>query len=58
KFGDPSNAKLDWIAQNTVELDFETAVKILKLVDALEDNDDVQSVSGNYLISNEVAEKL
>jgi transcriptional/translational regulatory protein YebC/TACO1 len=58
KFGDPSTAKLDWIAQNTVELDLETAQKILKLVDALEDNDDVQSVAGNYVISDEIAEKL
>jgi YebC/PmpR family DNA-binding regulatory protein len=58
KFGDPSLAKLDWRAQNTVELDFETAGKILKLVDALEDNDDVQSVAGNYFISDEIAEKL
>ncbi|MFT5702692.1 MAG: YebC/PmpR family DNA-binding regulatory protein [Rickettsiales bacterium] len=58
KFGDPLTAKLDWRALNTVELDFETAQKILKLVDNLEDNDDVQSVAGNYIIPDDVAEKL
>jgi len=58
EFGDPITAKLDWTPKNTVELDFETAGKILKLVDLLEDNDDVQSVAGNYVIPDEVAEKL
>ncbi len=58
EFGDPITAKLDWTPKNTVELDFETAQKILKLVDLLEDNDDVQSVAGNYVIPDEVAEKL
>ncbi len=58
KFGDPVSAKLDWKPINTVELDFETAQKILKLVDTLEDNDDVQLVAGNYVIPDEVAEKL
>ncbi|MES2678185.1 MAG: YebC/PmpR family DNA-binding transcriptional regulator [Pseudomonadota bacterium] len=58
EFGDPITAKLDWKPKNTVELDFETAQKILKLVDLLEDNDDVQSVAGNYVIPDAVAEKL
>lgn len=39
---------------NTVELDEETARKTLKLVDALEDLDDVQSVSANFEIPDEV----
>lgn len=58
KFGDPKTAKLDWKPKNTVELDLDMAQKILKLVDWLEDSDDVQLVSGNYVISDEVAEKL
>jgi YebC/PmpR family DNA-binding regulatory protein len=58
KFGDPQTAKLDWKPQNFIELDLEIAGKILKLVDSLEDNDDVQLVAGNYVISDEVAEKL
>ena len=58
KFGDPKTAKLDWKPQNFIELDLETATKILKLVDLLEDNDDVQLVAGNYIIPDEIAEKL
>jgi YebC/PmpR family DNA-binding regulatory protein len=58
KFGDPKTARLDWRPKNTVDLDLETATKVIKLVDNLEDNDDVQLVAGNYIISDEVAEKL
>lgn len=58
KFGDPKTAKLDWKAKTTVELDLEGAEKILKLVDLLEDCDDVQLVTGNYVISDEVLQKL
>jgi transcriptional/translational regulatory protein YebC/TACO1 len=32
--------------------------KLMKLIDLLEDCDDVQSVTGNYIFSNEVLEKL
>ncbi len=41
------NASLQWIAKNTVDVSGETAEKILKLIDALEDNDDVQNVYSN-----------
>ncbi len=58
KFGDPKTARLDWKAKDLVELDLDKAQKISKLIDALEDNDDVQLVCGNYLITNEIAEKL
>jgi YebC/PmpR family DNA-binding regulatory protein len=59
KFGDPLSAKLDWKAKNTMEIaDLEQAQKLLKMIDALEDCDDVQSVTGNYIFTNEIAEKL
>jgi YebC/PmpR family DNA-binding regulatory protein len=58
KFGDPKTAKLAWKAKIVTELDFEQAQKIIKLVDNLEDNDDVQSVTGNYAIPDDVMEKL
>lgn len=41
------NASLQWIAKNTVELKDETAEKVMKLIDALEDSDDVQNVFSN-----------
>lgn len=59
KFGEPSVARLQWKPKNIVEIeDVEKAEKLLKLVDLLEDNDDVQSVSGNYEISDSIADKI
>lgn len=59
KFGDPLSAKFDWKAKNTVEVsDLDQAQKLLKMIDALEDCDDVQMVTGNYVFTNDIAEKL
>ena len=58
KFGEPTSAALIWRSQNRIEVDEETAEKLLKLIEALEDNDDVQNVYANYEISDEVFEKL
>ena len=44
---DIENASLQWVAKNTVEVSGETAEKLEKLIDALEDNDDVQNVYTN-----------
>ncbi len=51
KFGDPLSAKLSWKPKNVIELDAEKSQTIMKMVDALEDCDDVQSVTGNYVFS-------
>jgi YebC/PmpR family DNA-binding regulatory protein len=59
KFGDPLSAKLDWRAKTTTEIsDLESAQKLIKLIDNLEDCDDVQSVTGNYVFTKEILEKL
>lgn len=59
KFGDPLSAKLDWRAKVSNEIsNLEQAQKMLKMIDALEDCDDVQMVTGNYNFSNEIAEKI
>ena len=42
----------------TTELDEQQASTMLKLIDTLEDNDDVQNVSSNFEVSDEVMEKL
>jgi YebC/PmpR family DNA-binding regulatory protein len=53
------SAELTMIPSNTVEVaDPEQARQLLKLVDALEDNDDVQNVYGNFEIPDEVMEEL
>ncbi len=41
------NASLQWIAKNTVPVAGEEAEKVMKLIDAMEDNDDVQNVYSN-----------
>jgi len=58
KFGEPRSAKLIWKPQNTIDVDLETSEKLLKFIDALEDNDDVQEVTANFEMSDEVLEKL
>ena len=47
-----------WKPQTTVIVDEEKAVSLMKFIDILEDNDDVQSVFSNDEISDEVMEKL
>ncbi|WP_284126391.1 YebC/PmpR family DNA-binding transcriptional regulator [Parerythrobacter aestuarii] len=56
--GEAKEVKLAWKPNLTVELDEKDASTLLKLVDALDDDDDVQTVWGNYDISDEVMEKL
>lgn len=59
KFNDPLSAKLEWVTKDSVEIDnLEKAQKIMRMVDALEDLDDVQTVTGSYGFSDEVLEQL
>lgn len=58
KFGDPRAANLTWKPNTTAELDESTAATMLKLIDVLEDNDDVQTVSSNFEVSDEILAKL
>ena len=58
KFGTPEEAKFDWRPSVTVALDEEKAVAILKLIDLLEDSDDVQNVYANFDIPEDVLAKL
>jgi len=57
-FGEPEAARLDWKPQNTVPLDEDAAASVLKFLDVLDDNDDVQRVAANFDISDEVMERL
>ncbi len=59
RFGTPEYARLDWKAQTTVPVTEEdTAKLLLKLLDILEDNDDVQRVQANFEISDALMERL
>ena len=56
--GEAESAKLAWKPQALVEVDEANAATLLKMIDALEDDDDVQTVWGNYDVSDEVMAKL
>ena len=56
--GEADSVKLAWRAQSSVAVGEGDAEQLLKLVDALEEDDDVQTVWGNYDLSDEVLEKL
>lgn len=59
EFGkDPESAKLIYKPNEPTELDKDQAEKIVRMVDLLEDNDDVQTVYGNFSIPDDVAEQL
>ena len=58
EYGQPESAGLSWKPQSTVELSADQASTLLKLLDVLDDNDDVQSTAANFEISDEVLEKL
>jgi YebC/PmpR family DNA-binding regulatory protein len=51
---EPATAEITMVPSNTVKLEGEDARKVLKLVDALEENDDVQKVHANFDIPDEI----
>ena len=58
KFGPPLEARLMWRPMTNVRVDGETAERLLKLIEALEDNDDVQTVSANFDVADDVLARL
>jgi len=58
KFGEPESAKLIWKPKNLVEIDIDAASGVLKLMDLLDDNDDVQNTYANFDIAEDVMEQL
>ena len=58
KFGEPRKSGMMWKPQNTVAVDDEAGEKILKLMDALDDNDDVQNVYANFEVSDALVQKM
>ncbi len=56
--GESQTTKLVWKPTTTSELDLEGAQKLLKLIEALEDDDDVQNVTTNMEISDEIMAQL
>jgi transcriptional/translational regulatory protein YebC/TACO1 len=58
KFGEPEKSGFVWKPNVHTSVDEETAKSVLKLIDLLEDNDDVQSVFTNFEVSDDIMERL
>jgi len=58
KFGEPRKAALTWKPQNTVSVDDETGERLLKLMDMLNEHDDVQNVFANFEVSDALVAKM
>lgn len=56
--GESITSKLVWKPQTSTELDLEGMTKVMKLIDALEDDDDVQRVTVNFEASDEIMAQL
>ena len=58
ELGETESTKLIWQPNITTEMDLEAMTKLMKLIDALEDDDDIQNVTTNFEASDEVMEQL
>jgi YebC/PmpR family DNA-binding regulatory protein len=58
KFGEPRKSALVWKPQNTIAVDDEQGEKLLKMIDTLNEHDDVQNVYANFEISDALMQKL
>jgi YebC/PmpR family DNA-binding regulatory protein len=58
KFGEPRKAALVWRPQNTVAVDDEQGEKLLKLIESLNEHDDVQNVYANFEVSDALVQRM
>jgi YebC/PmpR family DNA-binding regulatory protein len=58
KFGEPRKAALVWRPQNTVPIDDVAGEKLLRLIETLNEHDDVQNVYANFEISDALMHKM
>jgi YebC/PmpR family DNA-binding regulatory protein len=58
KFGEPRRAGLVWRPQNTVAVNDEQGEKLLKLMESLNEHDDVQNVYANFEVSDEFMQRM
>jgi YebC/PmpR family DNA-binding regulatory protein len=57
-FGEPRAAQITWRPKTETPIDEEAGQKLLRMIDALEESDDVQQVYANFEIADEVLERL
>ncbi|WP_299782187.1 YebC/PmpR family DNA-binding transcriptional regulator [uncultured Roseobacter sp.] len=58
ELGESESTKLVWRPTTTTEMDLDSMQKLMRLIEALEDDDDVQRVTTNFEASDDVMEQL
>ena len=58
KFGEPRKSALVWKPQNTLSVDDEAGEKLLRMIETLEESDDVQNVYANFEVSDSLMSKM
>ncbi len=58
KFGEPRKSALLWKPQNTVAVDDVAGEKVLRLMESLDESDDVQNVYANFEVSDALVQKM
>jgi YebC/PmpR family DNA-binding regulatory protein len=58
RFGEPRSARILWRPKNSVPINEEAGQKVLRMLETLEDSDDVQNVYANFEIADDVLERL
>jgi transcriptional/translational regulatory protein YebC/TACO1 len=58
KFGQPAEARIEWRANMSAPLNEDNARAVFKLLEVLEEDDDVQHVYSNFEVSEDVMQKL
>lgn len=58
QFGEPQSARIIWKPTNTIDVDGDKAETLLRLLDLLDDSDDVQHVYANFEMSDSVLEQM
>ena len=58
KLGEPLSAKIEWRPRTTTPVPDDTGETLIKLLEVLDDHDDVQNVYGNYELSEALMEKI
>ena len=58
RFGEPRSVQIMWRAKTEVPIDEETGQKLLRMIDALEESDDVQQVYANFDVAEDVLRRL
>ena len=58
RFGEPRSAQILWRPKSSVAIDEEAGQKLLRMLEGLEDSDDVQNVYANFEMPDEILERL